>query len=147
MKTSLLLIAGFLPTLCMGQINRMDIDSFERIRSSKQIGVKQLKRDDSVIHRNLIGAWRDQNSSFTFDKKGIMTTYFDDPKESTRHKWTVKNRVLYLNPSGIEPGSLFAYKMKYFIIYSSPKDLEFRYIDKKADSTVWIARKQPLQKR
>jgi hypothetical protein len=91
---------------------------------------------DIFIRQNLIGEWKDQNSTTIFKKNGTYSTTFDDGK-AEYGKWSVEKKILSFR--GEAPDSFSAYFTAYKILFFSPAKFEYQLLDAQTDNTIWIA--------
>ena len=91
---------------------------------------------DSIISSNIIGKWKDQNSTLIFKKGGKHTTIYDKGI-SIEGKWEISKRVLKLTFEG-----LFMESQDAYLILSFKKNkMEYRQVSGEKDPTIWIAQK------
>jgi hypothetical protein len=100
-------------------------------------------KDSSVLQdeftmQNLIGKWKDQNSTTIFKKNGTYSTTFDNGI-AEYGKWSVEKNILSLR--GEIPYAYGVYFTAYNILSFSPTKFEYQLVDKQEDSTIWIAYK------
>lgn len=98
---------------------------------------------DKFIRQNLIGEWKDQNSTTVFKKNGSYSTAFDDGNFE-HGKWSVDNNVLTLRAEILDDYG--GYLTAYNILFFSTTKMEYQLLDPEADTTIWIAFKT-LKKR
>lgn len=91
---------------------------------------------DEFIRQNLIGEWKDQNSTTIFKKNGIYSSTFDDGKVD-HGKWSVEKNILSFRGEVLD--SFGTYFIAYNILSFSPTKLEYQLVDTQSDSTIWIA--------
>ena len=92
--------------------------------------------EDKFIRQNLIGKWKDQNSTTTFKKNGTYSTTFDDSLVEYG-KWSVEKNTLSFRGEIMD--SFGSYFTAYTILLFTPTKMEYQLIDTQSNNTIWIA--------
>jgi hypothetical protein len=93
---------------------------------------------DEFTRQNLIGKWKDQNSTTIFKKNGNYSTTFDNGI-AEYGKWSVEKNILSFR--GEITDAYGVYFMAYTILSFSPTKFEYQLAGKQEDSTIWISYK------
>ena len=100
--------------------------------SVKDVAVLQ----DKFIRQNIVGKWKDQNSTTIFKKNGTYSTAIDDGNAESG-KWSVERNILSFRGEVLD--SYGAYFTVYNILSFSPTKFEYQLAGIQSDSTIWIA--------
>ena len=119
LKKLLVLIFLSIPIISIGQSSLKDSTNY----------------DENFIKKNIIGEWKDQNSTLIFKKKGLYSVLFDNG-DMEHGKWYVSKNVLTLKGESVLTFS--AYK----IIFMSSLRFEYQSVFIQEDNTIWIAHKK-----
>jgi hypothetical protein len=115
----------------------------DTLNTKPPITNREHKKQDDFTRKNIIGKWKDQNSTISFYLKGTYATQFDSGAKDSGY-WEIKKSKLILTtrPSYFE--------QTYKLIYFSKTEMKYQAIDSKRaedfvslpeDYTIWIARK------
>ena len=138
MKIFVLIISTIVSSTLYGQTsNELNLDSLVQTIKDKKLLKYVYKVEDSIVRENIIGKWKDENSTIIFSKDGTAITTWDTGFEM-ESKWRIKKRVLTFESTPPGPGAN-ASNVEYYILYSSPTKMEYQLLDKKRDSTIWHA--------
>lgn len=91
---------------------------------------------DKFIRQNIVGEWKDQNSTTVFKKNGSFSSTFDDGNYE-HGKWSVEKNILTLRVEILD--GYGGYLTVYNILFFSSTKMEFQLIDPETDATIWIA--------
>lgn len=124
MKKILSLFPILLCLFCFGQESKGQIDSSN----------VAINYDVKFIKKNLIGKWKDQNSTIIFKKHGRYINIYDNKKTKEYGSWEIRLNRLVFFVEGFPIGT------SYDILYISPTTMKTRLSNCTKD-TIWIANK------
>jgi len=115
----------------------------DTLNTKLPVSNRQHKKQDDFTRENIIGKWKDQNSTISFYSKGTYSTLFDTGTKDSGY-WEIKKSKLILT---IRPSY---FEQTYQLLYFSKNKMRYQAIDSRRaedfvflpeDHTIWIATK------
>lgn len=124
------LLLSFLLSFFSLQLIAQDPDSV-----GTSLSKRERKEQDNYIKNNLVGKWKDQNSTISFFPNSRFLIVFDSIGIEQKGFWEIRKGKLILteHPSYVET----VYKISSF----STSKMEYQETGRNTDPTIWIARK------